>query len=122
MITVNATLVVQVVHFLFVWWLLHRFLLKDFVCAIAEQDLEIKNLALSVEHERALLQESYGRKSAQWEYYRLLFVQHSPVIIQSFAFSLSAVLCPLFFDVTPEQKNRLVNEATKDLIKQVFYV
>lgn len=120
MITVNATLLVQCAHFLFAWWFLHRFLFKDFVRVINQQDVKVKNLVLSVDHERALLQEAYGKKSAQWDHYRTLFVKHSPVVLRSFHLSFSTVLCPLFFEVTEEQKQKLTKETTECLVKRVL--
>lgn len=120
MITVNATLLVQCVHFLFAWWFLDRFLFRDFVKDINNQENRVKNLALSVDHERALLQEAYSKKSAQWDYYKDLFAKNSPIILRSFHLSFSTVLCPLFFEVTEDQKQKLTKDATDALVKRVL--
>lgn len=91
MIYFNATFFVQIVHFLFAWWLLRRFLFRTVVNAIQNEKSISSRLNNTLASEKDLLAQSQKELERQWAWYQQQFkkrvpesVMHSVITTRSF--------------------------------------
>ncbi len=121
MISINGTLILQIVHFLIFWFILDFFLLKKFVVFVQNQEKEFVNLTSAIEHERALLQESYAKKSAHWNHYQSLLLKHTPYLIEPYKPTFTIVLCPVFNELSKNKKEEIVKDVSAIIAQKVLH-
>ena len=78
MIYFNATFFVQILNFLFVWWLLRTFLFRQVVSAIQYEKATNTRLANTVASEKELLEKAQKEQSRQWSWYQQQFKKGIP--------------------------------------------
>ena len=120
MVDINATFVLQVVHFLIAWWLLERFFFRVVVAVIHTETEEVQGLVDLVERERTDLHRAYDLKVERWQQYRQRYKSKTPAVEMHPALSYSAVLCPVTFEIDAKQKQKMVKEATDFFVKKAL--
>jgi hypothetical protein len=120
MVTLNATFIIQILHFLFVWWFLDKFVFKLFIRDIQTEQAKVSKLSGQVMHERSLVQEEYGRKAHQWEKFRKGFAQNIPIVEPPVHTSFTAILCPVDLKIEDDRKNKIIEDTKNILLKEVL--
>lgn len=122
MIDFNATLLLQVFHFVFVWWLLDTFLLKHIV-AIIQSERAVRSALVSKidERKKDLLAEQH-KQDLLWVHYRKEFGRDAPNVETPPILSFSSLLCPVTLQMKKEEKEKILHETKSFLIQKVLHV
>lgn len=88
MIYFNATFFVQILHFLFAWWVLRQFLFRPVVSVIHHEKGLDARLNSKVVAEQAVLEKSQKEQSRQWSWYQQQFKKRIPESIVRTAISV----------------------------------
>lgn len=83
MISINGTLLVQIVSFLWAWWFLNRFLLKPIVAVALQEDVTQQTVQKSIEHYEHQVAVKKRYKQDRWFDFQLLFVRGAPTLTGS---------------------------------------
>ena len=81
MIYLNVTFIVQIVHFLFAWWALTRFLFRPIVSAIQYEKVVQTRLENTVTTEQELLEKAEKEQQRQWVWYQKQFKKRIPQLV-----------------------------------------
>lgn len=120
MIDVNITIMVQTIHFFIAWWLLDRFFFRFVVDAIQKEENVTKKLNRSIKKKMVFLSEEEEREAQLLKGYRKKFKKGAPTVEMTPTLSYSAVLCPVWLEIKPEKKKKLMNEASELLVKRIL--
>ncbi|MFT6765929.1 MAG: hypothetical protein ACJAZS_000825 [Alteromonas naphthalenivorans] len=82
MIYFNATFFIQIIHFLFAWWVLRRFLFRPVVSTIQHEKGAEKRLSNSIVAEQSLLKKAQIEQHRQWSWYQQQFKKRIPVPVE----------------------------------------
>lgn len=88
MIDINATFFVQIIHFLFAWGVLRRFLFRPVVSVIQHEkasDTRLKNIIIA---EQGLLEKAQKEQTRQWSWYQQQFKKRIPEVVLHTAISV----------------------------------
>ena len=121
MIIINATLVVQVINFLFAWWFLDRFFLRFFVRDIQKEQARLSHLVSDVAAGRAKVLQEINVKEVAWQKVFSLFKKQIPQVKMTQHLSFSGVLCPVTLSLEEEKKKKLLGDVKKVIVKQVLH-
>lgn len=75
---INATLLLQMVHFGLAYYLLDRFLLHNVVTEIQQEQKNHANLLADIEAKKKKLKDQELHKKTLWDALRTLFIQYTP--------------------------------------------
>lgn len=90
MIYFNATFFVQIIHFLFAWWLLRKFLFRPFVSVIQHEKAVGTRLKNVVTAEQELLERAQKEQNRQWSWYQQQFKKRIPEFVTHTAVSINS--------------------------------
>ena len=121
MIELNATFFVQALHFLAVWWVVDRFFFQEVVAIIQQEQREIELFNQEIEKERELLAKEQDRRAALWIAYQQKFKSTVPRLSSSLiAPSAQLLMCPVCFDLNPEQKEKYIQQTVLLITQRVI--
>jgi len=121
MISINATLVVQVVNFLFAWWFLDRFFFRLFVREVQKEQATLSHLVSDVSMVREAVTRENNGKESKWVQYRKLFKKNIPQIKAAPHLSFSGVLCPVSLSLNAKKKKELLGDLQKVIVNKVAH-
>lgn len=121
MVSINATLVVQVVHFLFAWWFLERFFFRPFVRDVQKQYAQVSHLGSEIALNRAKVLQELTLKENAWKHLFTLFKEKSPSVRTVQHLSFSGILCPVSLSLEEKQRKVFLEQAKKAIVKKVLY-
>ena len=81
MISFNATLLLQAVHFIIAYGIVRYLLLKPIIAAIYSEDSLAESLQESLQDRKAAIEEKHRELLAQWEICKRYFSTHAPLLV-----------------------------------------
>lgn len=121
MITINATLVLQAVNFLFAWWFIDRFFLRSFVRDIQKERAQLSYLVTDVDAGRAKVLGEIDAKEVAWQRLRVQFKKKVPHIQETQHLSFSGVLCPVSLSLEEKKRTTLLKDVKNSIVQQVLH-
>lgn len=117
MISINGTLIVQIIAFLWAWWFLDKYLLKPVVTVIQQEDVVQQEIETALEIQKKQLATKNRYKQDRWFHFKMLFSRGTPKVISSPDVSCNQAqkALPGHHAFTEQEKNEL-QEATATLV------
>ena len=119
MVDFNATLLLQVFHFLVAWWLLDTFLFRQAVLIIQKERAARSKVLGAIDKNKAALIAEQHKQDLLWEQYRKKFGKYAPDVEMTPLLSFSSILCPVTMRMKDQEKEQLLSETKSFLIKKV---
>lgn len=120
MVSVNVTLVVQVINFLCAWWFLERFFFRLFVRNVQKKHATLSLLASDISQAQRLMVEETTKKESKWAQLRKLFAQTIPPILSRKQFCSAGILCPVTAPLKEEKKQALLQDLKNLIVKEAL--
>ena len=121
MIEINATFLMQILHFLVMWWILDRFFFRHVVARIQQKESKIANLTKAIAQGQEALRTEQFRHVELWRRYRKKFAQQTPQIETTPALSYSTILCAIAVDLDKDAQKKLVKETKVIIVEKATY-
>ncbi len=119
MIHFDATLILQIIHFLVAWFLLDYFLFRKIIPLVQEEDKKTDVVHELIAHEKELCQLEKTTQALIVEKRKQLFLQHAPHLKQQPAPAFSSLVCPIV-DMPETQKEALSQEICTAIVTKVL--
>ena len=116
---INAALIIQAIHFLIAWFLLDRFLFKQLVHLVQEENKKQKILLEYIAQKKEW---NSLEKNNQLQFLikrKQIFLTHTPLLEKKPTILFSSLLCPLT-DLSPEEKRILIDDVRSHIIQKVL--
>ena len=119
MVDFNATLFIQTLHFLLVWWLLDTFLFRQAVRMIQKERAARSKVASAIDKNKEALAAEQRKQDLLWIQYRKKYGKYAPEVEMSPLLSFSSILCPVAMKLREKEKETLLHETKSFLRKRV---
>jgi hypothetical protein len=116
-VEVNATIIVQIIHFLCAYVILRIFLLKPIVAHIDRQQREQDCLQEELGRQQQVVEQKEFEIKRLWQDAKHSFTIHSPVL--SYISPVERKVSRDFRDVEPRISECMVNELAEEIIRKV---
>lgn len=115
----NLTLVVQMAHFFFAYWLISRFLIKPGYNAIKIDEERLRQLTYVINTEQKALDAIKTHKKDRWQQCQFYFARKKPIIPRQMPHAPEIpVIIP--HTLTYEEKVDKAQQITKALKQRIF--
>lgn len=118
MIEINATYFVQIIHFLFMWWLLDRFFFPVVVGHVHKEEATLQSIKQSILNEQDKLLFEQNKQRVEWQQFRDHFKKHAPQIDVTPPFAYSTVLCSVIEPFSKEAQEKIIKDMKAVIIKK----
>jgi hypothetical protein len=119
MIEVNATIFIQMAHFLIFWFFFDRYLLRPFLVCIDQEKSVIEDHQKTLNQEALLIEQEKKSQKIFWNNQHLQLQKESPIYSFHSILSYSAIVCPVIPEMNKADKELLIKNTKKAIIKQV---
>lgn len=116
--SINLTLLLQIIHFLIAYWILRRFLFAPIVQRLQQQDAERDTLRHRLtEHERNVIK-AEEVKRAEWHDYQKTLQSSKPELASPGQF-VPPIPSLEHIELSHEQRGELIGQLSKEIAQKV---
>jgi non-ribosomal peptide synthetase component E (peptide arylation enzyme) len=119
MVEVNATIFIQMAHFLIAWFFLNKYLLRPIVAFINKEKAAIEGYEQTLEKESLIIEQEISAQKKFWKNQHTQLQKESPACNAHTVLSYSAIVCPIIPEMNKSDKELLIERTKKAIVKQV---
>jgi len=119
MVEVNATIFIQMAHFLIAWFFLDRYLLRPMVKFIDQEETVINDYQKALQKEALAIEQEVSAQKKFWKNQHIQLQKESPAYNINTVLSYSAIVCPMIPEMNKADKELLIERTKKAIVKQV---
>lgn len=122
MMEIDATVFIQMGHFVIVWMLLDRLLLRKLVTLIQQEEATYDYLVQEVTTSKKAIIAEQERQKEQWHMYKVLISTKVPAANKSFSSSpFDMHMCPVSLGVDETTRQELVKEVNDHMVRKLLH-
>ncbi|MDP3889119.1 MAG: hypothetical protein Q8Q25_01080 [bacterium] len=122
MMEINATLIIQIIHFWIAYTMLRVLLLKPAVALVQQEYMKNDELREDINHNYGLIDQKEKERSVQWQASHQKYIENKPSVedpeLHVFKQLSPAVEYP---DIAKDIVDQLVDQSTKELVKRLSH-
>ncbi|MFS8506884.1 MAG: hypothetical protein LVQ75_02000 [Candidatus Babeliales bacterium] len=119
MVEVNATIFIQMAHFLIAWFFLDNYLLRPFVKFIEQEKAVIDDYQKTLKQEALTIEQEESSQKNFWKNQHVQLKKEAPAYDPHAILSYSAIVCPMIPEMNKTDKELLIKNTKKAILKQV---